>query len=214
MSSAPSVVPTTSTSAPETVDPFSTIKVPDNVQAPPYVKKFINEKMKHLPTVKNDQGNLQLSKANVDKAQFPDFILYPPNPTIHSASRARPQPEDFYLWNVPVAFWLPHIFWFDYIGRSLKCPECKRPRTWRTKGIHGPRLVRTLTGTLWLCSGNLLCDKNKRVRDQNGVELYRGCGHQWLSTNERFLETLPLFIKEQFKVHLSARSAVTTEVRT
>lgn len=188
------------------------IRVPKNVAAPTYVKKFIDERVAMLPRVRNNGGRIEMMPSSPDPKLFPDFLVHPPNPTIHFPTGSIPQPDSFYLWKATIMFWLPHIFWFNYIGTTLACPFCKQTRTWRTKGLHGPRAVRGLLGVVWLVSARYVCCREKTVRVGNGGETVSGCGKEWTSTNSQFLKGLPDFIQSQFNVFLNIRSGVSSEV--
>jgi DNA-directed RNA polymerase subunit RPC12/RpoP len=86
------------------------------------IKEYVDKRFEQLPKLGNDRKLI----SPLDKVLWPSFIVTGPNPTIGIDSTKftfdKLNPEDFYVWNSQVIFWIPHVFWNTVC--HVKCPLC------------------------------------------------------------------------------------------
>lgn len=156
------------------------------IQFPQALDKFIESKKEELSAVSVKGGKL-------NQRDWPDFILRPPNPTLHDPIDDQAVKDVFSL--TSVVFWVPELFWRRHVP-YLPCPQCGPVGAdVKANGWNGKK-ARPVVGMFQ--SYFLVCKKYKCKR----------CTRQFVGYDDGVLRHLPQFISSQFPCQLTRKAAI------
>lgn len=156
----------------------------------PKIPKVLHD---FISTRKERLSSILATGESLTAVEWPDFIIRPPNPTLHEPQDEGGIRNVFSLCSV--VFWVPEIFWRRFVP-YMPCPQCGRVGSdVKANGWNG-NIARPVVGmfeTYFLVCKKYVC---------------RRCKRRFVGYDDGVMQHLPQFISAQFPCMLTRKAAV------